>query len=495
MRIFFTIVLLSLIACSANDQQKPDSKQSVLNTPQVASSVKAASSSVQSPGWGDVIQLKQLSQDIEKVTALPTGGGDCGSQFEGDDGEEPPTFRTKKERIAYERSKQQEEQERARGEKECEITQAKQSTVYEAALNNLNHTWIPVLKRAVDLGDPVAEVILRLCDTAPILDRTGIASSCAEKEEDRKFARTRLEAINFRPALYGYNLISQADAPRNCNINDSGSNEFARCVTQSGIDRYKQMLEIIRTGYLGVVEDFNTCQVKGMNEELDRLAEECQRLLFLTEVTAYRSSRSYAPNLTLTHKEEYPRIYLAWNPNHVTRLNWSEFRDPDFQSKFDLEVKKNLAEINANIESDLKKEPRWGIFLMNRIVDRTEEQKNTYVSKLGLTWMPINSSSRPWASANAYCTNTAINGQTGWRLPTKDELKAFYDSGAMKGQGWTLHDTWSSTPSGSGTSYSVGGVTNGSSDNHYGTHYGVHMDYGGVDAYPDTLDIYVTCVR
>ena len=132
---------------------------------------------------------------------------------------------------------------------------------------------------------------------------------------------------------------------------------------------------------------------------------------------------------------------------------------------------------------------------MNRIVDRTEEQKNTYVSKLGLTWMPINSSSRPWASANAYCTNTAINGQTGWRLPTKDELKAFYDSGAMKGQGWTLHDTWSSTPSGSGTSYSVGGVTNGSSDNHYGTHYGVHMDYGGVDAYPDTLDIYVTCVR
>ena len=92
--------------------------------------------------------------------------------------------------------------------------------------------------------------------------------------------------------------------------------------------------------------------------------------------------------------------------------------------------------------------------------------------------MPINSSTKTWSDANSYCTNTAINGQNGWRLPTKDELKALYDSGAMKGQGWTLSITWSSTPDGSGE------------------HYDVLLDNGnvGVSLF-DTGNYYVTCVR
>ena len=100
-----------------------------------------------------------------------------------------------------------------------------------------------------------------------------------------------------------------------------------------------------------------------------------------------------------------------------------------------------------------------------------------FVSQGGLTWMPINSSGKNWSNANAYCTNTAINGQTGWRLPTRDELKALYDSGAMKGQGWTLNYTWSSTPYSSGS------------------HYGVNLGYGNVLPGDDTSEFYVTCVR
>ena len=100
-----------------------------------------------------------------------------------------------------------------------------------------------------------------------------------------------------------------------------------------------------------------------------------------------------------------------------------------------------------------------------------------FVSQGGLTWMPVNSSTKNWSQANAYCTNTAINGQTGWRLPTKDELKALYDSGAMKGQGWTLGNTWSSTPGGSGGHDVVG------------------LDSGGVYPFYDSHEIYVTCVR
>ncbi len=75
-----------------------------------------------------------------------------------------------------------------------------------------------------------------------------------------------------------------------------------------------------------------------------------------------------------------------------------------------------------------------------------------FISHGGLTWMPV-MLTKKWNEANSYCANTAINGQSGWRLPTKDELVALYDSGAMNSQGWTLNSTWSSTPDGSGGHY------------------------------------------
>jgi cell fate (sporulation/competence/biofilm development) regulator YmcA (YheA/YmcA/DUF963 family) len=107
---------------------------------------------------------------------------------------------------------------------------------------------------------------------------------------------------------------------------------------------------------------------------------------------------------------------------------------------------------------------------------RQTELPKGFVSQGGLTWMPI-SFEKNWSDANAYCSNTAINGQTGWRLPKRDELKALYDSGAMKDHGWTLGFTWSST------SYSAG------------YHYFVFLSDGSVAAYNDTFYNYVTCVR
>jgi formylglycine-generating enzyme required for sulfatase activity len=101
------------------------------------------------------------------------------------------------------------------------------------------------------------------------------------------------------------------------------------------------------------------------------------------------------------------------------------------------------------------------------------ELSKGYVSQGGLTWLPINSSRMTWSDAKAYCTNTAINGQIGWRLPTKEKLKALYDSGAMKDQGWSLHNTWTSTPD--------------------GIPYG--LDDDSVPLPGDPIRLYVTCVR
>jgi hypothetical protein len=89
------------------------------------------------------------------------------------------------------------------------------------------------------------------------------------------------------------------------------------------------------------------------------------------------------------------------------------------------------------------------------------EKLKASVSQGGLTWMPISSSDvNYWEEANASCINTANNGQTKWRLPTKDELIGLSASGALKNQGWALANTWSSTPNGSGNHYTVF-LTNG----------------------------------
>jgi len=67
-----------------------------------------------------------------------------------------------------------------------------------------------------------------------------------------------------------------------------------------------------------------------------------------------------------------------------------------------------------------------------------------YVVQGGKSWMPLTFLDT-WPNANSYCTNTTINGQTGWRLPVQNELSDLYISGVMNGQGWTLGYTWSST--------------------------------------------------
>jgi hypothetical protein len=47
-----------------------------------------------------------------------------------------------------------------------------------------------------------------------------------------------------------------------------------------------------------------------------------------------------------------------------------------------------------------------------------------------------------WADADAYCRTTAFANQTGWRLPTLDELVAYAKGGTDSGGG----AVWSSVP-------------------------------------------------
>ena len=100
-----------------------------------------------------------------------------------------------------------------------------------------------------------------------------------------------------------------------------------------------------------------------------------------------------------------------------------------------------------------------------------------YVAQGGLIWKKMNSSVMNWSDANSYCNNTMFNGQTGWRLPVKDELFGLYRSGEMKDPLLAMHYVWSSTPGNSGG------------------HYIFNLGLGGGAGNPDKDNFNVTCVH
>lgn len=64
-----------------------------------------------------------------------------------------------------------------------------------------NRAWRPVILRSMQLGDPIAEVIMRNCDTTPVLDRHDIAATCDADSDKRNAAIARLRSIGFMPAV------------------------------------------------------------------------------------------------------------------------------------------------------------------------------------------------------------------------------------------------------------------------------------------------------
>ncbi len=116
-------------------------------------------------------------------------------------------------------------------------------------------------------------------------------------------------------------------------------------------------------------------------------------------------------------------------------------------------------------------------FKKAKIEKMCKEPPKGFVSHGGLIWMPITDSRKNWPEANSYCSNSTINGQTGWRLPTNDELSAAYISGVMNDLGWTLNITWTSTPEGNGSHNAV-------------------LLFNGADAtVGDMVSTYMTCVH
>jgi len=61
----------------------------------------------------------------------------------------------------------------------------------------------------------------------------------------------------------------------------------------------------------------------------------------------------------------------------VTRNDWRAFSDADFQRKFYAELDKTVQQIEMNIEGDLRKEPRWAVFLIERLAGKLYDAMDT----------------------------------------------------------------------------------------------------------------------
>jgi hypothetical protein len=355
------ILMLNVPLCIADGPGNLSGKNKTEDLIGVDSRAAKSRTANDSRGWIDVLQLQQA---VAKVLDLPTGDYDC-SGGEGD--EEETQFRSKKERISYERRRKLAELKARRYVAKCEAQRKRESKAFARALEALNKKWVPLLERAVEQNDLVAEVVLRSCGTAPLLNRTGLAADCSERREEREFARTRLEAIRFEPALYKY--ANTSDAISNCSSNDFIAEQ--RCVVEAQIARYKRILKVMRSGYFGVAESGNRCPMKSRSEDVDRLVEECQRLFYLMRAAVTMSFRAYAPELSLACPTEFPGGTDSINFRNLTRIDWAPFTDREFQTKFDRDAEQIVSEIKSNIEGDLRRDPRWGIFLLDHFGNRT----------------------------------------------------------------------------------------------------------------------------
>jgi len=362
-------------------------------SPSKAASQGGRMAAVDDRGFIDVWELRKA---VLRVASMPTGDYECNG-YEGDGEDETPHFKSRRARLAYERQRRRQEQHEQREITRCEREREKIANTFNDARNALNREWMPALVRAMELDDPVAEVVVRLCETAPTLDRTGIAADCSENPAEQTIARQRLEAIGFKPALHNYVVTDQGTAYR-------GSQQYCatapgetsqECRFRADAERYERILSVMKTGYIGVAESWNTCQIKWADPHLDKIVEECQRLQNLMMAVSGAVPRFYTAGpledstglgpggLSLARPilsgkpgtPLYAQVYES--RGIVERHDRSKFSDPDFQAKFYADMDKAVQTIEANIDQDLHKDPRWGVFLIERITGRLYDAMNT----------------------------------------------------------------------------------------------------------------------
>ncbi len=212
------------------------------------------------------------------------------------------------------------------------------AAAHARARRALNAAWLPALKQAMAKGDPVAEVILRTCNTSSMLDRAGIETDCSEDPAERQLARQRLESIGFVPALGAYTR-----------------EELRGLARTPAAALYERMIDAMEKGDLGAasVVGANPCPLQNVSKSHDdpRFSR-CDHL--------YRVSRA------IGHEAKWfftPAPLEKWRDEKGVSPPTSNVVDAD---AFGKELNRRLRAVDASVAAYLRKEPRWAVFLMER---------------------------------------------------------------------------------------------------------------------------------
>lgn len=325
------------------------------------------------------IDVWALRADLRRLGVMPTGDVEC-REWEGD---EEPVFKTAAQRRTWRQNVARLQREHQR----CTREQERLAAIYQQARDVLNQRWRPALQRAMERGDGVAEVILRLCETAPPLDRSGIAADCSESAADQATARQRLEAIGFQPALLraGAARPQPADARSRCGHGDAPATR--ECRHLADIARYDRILNTMAAGLMGEAQGHIQCQMRDPDPRLDDQVEHCHRSAWLMMAMGAEARRFYTVNnlrMSFEHAGELSLMRQARagasgetydeerfaSRKLPTRNDFTPFSDPQFGSRFWAELRERLAAADARIEADLRREPRWAAFLIERVDGR-----------------------------------------------------------------------------------------------------------------------------
>jgi len=269
--------------------------------------------------------------------------------------------------------------------KACIATTQAAYAEYDRYRTAFNAAWLIPMRKAMQHGDMIAEVILRQCATTPVLDRSGIESTCDEDAARKAIAYARLEQIGFAPAT--------DPARRIVNWQQQADGKGALRENQ------RHVLDALRHGAMGF--DFMDIRASGNvardAQELDAFRRWVVIQAVMQDapraftIVPYTTSASWATatfgDLRLNRKPLTPG-YLTWGRQLYYGGSPSTWSGPDYWrfgptmiyqnniqiavsgpdvAEFRRELADTLAQAEAGIDRTLKQDPRWAVFLLHRL--------------------------------------------------------------------------------------------------------------------------------
>ncbi len=261
-------------------------------------------------------------------------------------------------------------------EEKCVALSTEKYTQYTSALSRFNAKWQPLLLKAIESGDPVAEVIMRQCSTTDVINRSKIESTCDNDESRKAVAAIRLREINFAPA---FDWASENAPYRNFNAD----NKIFKKASNYLLEQFKYGI----FGYCG--SDVRAYETENSSDdELKRLTRIIGGVLQVApRAFTFPDGKNVNGNLSTIRLNRQPvtPVKLTWGPRFYVNSNLLEFAGLNtfwyglnnmhnnirkiprgFQTSID-NVLDLVVTTESTIDRYLKDDPRWAVFLLNRV--------------------------------------------------------------------------------------------------------------------------------